>query len=312
MNTKQSLSILIVDDSFDDREFFTRLLEDASQRLWAVEGVHSAAECLDHLGRLHFDCVLLDYNLPAKDGLRLLNEIRLKWPDLPVVMLTGEGNENVAVQALKAGAQDYVPKSTVTSDTLSTVIENAMARKKEEAQFLYLASHDDLTGLANRRIFSDRLEHALLRSQRTGTSLALLYLDLDGFKAVNDTHGHAMGDKLLVEVAQRIVDSLREYDTPARLGGDEFAVLLEELPGDGVDRSALVAQRTMQSITGTPYVIDGKTLEIGVSLGIALYPLMAKTPEGLFQLADKAMYSAKQTHKNKILRSEDIRRRKVG
>ncbi|HEY8963714.1 MAG TPA: GGDEF domain-containing response regulator [Alphaproteobacteria bacterium] len=303
------LSILIVDDSADDRDYFARLLEKGSPGYWAIQTAASANDCFTFLDQQKFDCVLLDYNLPAKDGLRVLNEIRLRWPDLPVIMLTGEGNENIAVQALKSGAQDYMPKGSITADSLSSLIKAAMDRKQQEMAFLYQANHDDLTGLANRRMFVDRLQHAFLRSQRTGSSLALLYLDLDGFKGVNDTHGHAAGDALLQQVAQRIVDSLREYDTPARLGGDEFAVLLEDLPGDGVDRSALVAQRTIQSITGVSYAIEGHDVEIGVSLGIALYPLMAKTPEGLFKLADKAMYAAKHDNKRHRERNQQRRRK---
>ena len=292
------LSILIVDDSLDDRQFFMHLLEQASQKRWAIEAIGSADECFEHLTTREYDCILLDYNMPTKDGLRLLNEIHLKWPKTAMVMLTGEGNETIAVQALKSGAQDYITKSSVTPATLASAIKSAMERKKQEMEFLYQASHDELTGLANRRMFTERLEHALLRSQRTGASLGLLYLDLDGFKAVNDTYGHQAGDDLLKQVSDRIVDSLREYDTPARFGGDEFAVLLEELPGNGVDRSAQVAQRITQAITGSVYSVADHDVEIGVSLGIALYPLMAQTPDGLFQIADKAMYTAKEANKS--------------
>ncbi|MFN3594576.1 MAG: diguanylate cyclase domain-containing protein [Thiobacillaceae bacterium] len=153
------------------------------------------------------------------------------------------------------------------------------------------ALHDPLTGLGNRLLLQARLEHALNQAQRSGRGLALLYLDLDGFKQINDRHGHAVGDEVLRLAAQRLRNCLRETDTVARLGGDEFVVMLES-PQDGGDIEAVCDK--LAACLGQPYPVRGLTLALSVSIGVSRYPEHADDPAGLLQYADAEMYRAKR------------------
>lgn len=175
-------------------------------------------------------------------------------------------------------------------------------RQRAEAEVRHLATHDPLTGLANRTLFLDRLDTALERARRRQQRCALAYVDLDGFKFVNDTQGHHAGDELLRQVAGRICALLRKEDTLARLGGDEFAVILEQLhdpPGaEGVGRAII-------DVLNQPFDLDlptGKVeAQIGASIGIAVFPLHGASSDALIVTADKAMYSAKHGGKNRCV-----------
>ena len=171
-------------------------------------------------------------------------------------------------------------------------------RKQAEARVQYLALHDPLTGLANRVLFFDRLEAAIAASHRRGGAFALLYLDLDDFKPINDTHGHEAGDLALRSVAERLRDCVRESDTVARLGGDEFILLLN----DALEESAAVtvAEKVIASLT-RPLPIAGGEQRLGCSIGIALYPRDGEDADSLMRHADAAMYGAKRLGKNRYL-----------
>lgn len=177
---------------------------------------------------------------------------------------------------------------------IDAVARNVTRRRALEERLRHLAGHDALTGLCNRMRLEDRLGHAIRRSRRDGRGLALLYMDLDGFKAVNDTYGHHSGDHLLVTVAERLRMVLRESDTIARMGGDEFAVVLE----GGVDaQGAAVVAEKLTATVSTPY--PGITLGVTASIGIALFPGDGDSTEALLRAADAAMYQAKHDGKNR-------------
>ena len=164
-------------------------------------------------------------------------------------------------------------------------------RKRAEARISYLAHHDALTGLANRASFQDRLTHAVSVGRRGGTAFAVLCLDLDRFKQVNDTRGHDMGDQLLQAVAERLRASVREGDAVARFGGDEFAILQTDV--EQPEAAAALAERLVAHVA-EPYAIDGIQVSIGVSVGIALYPADGLTADHLLKSADIALYKAKE------------------
>ncbi len=168
-------------------------------------------------------------------------------------------------------------------------------RELDQRRLNYLARYDPLTGLINRTLFSDRLEGAVARARRDGSVVALMFLDLDGFKEVNDRLGHAVGDALLRQAAERIVASVRESDTVARLGGDEFTVILEG--GQRVEDAGQVATKILRRLA-TPYRVGGEEIVITSSMGIAAYPLDGETTEDLLKGADIAMYSAKDAGRN--------------
>jgi diguanylate cyclase (GGDEF)-like protein len=203
--------------------------------------------------------------------------------------------------------QRYGLALTFTSDTwdldlvvaditsLADTIRPALFRKVTEERIRFAAHHDDLTQLSNRLLFQERLHQALAAARAGGHGFALLYMDLDGFKRVNDTSGHEVGDRLLVGVAERLRASLREADTVARMGGDEFAII--QPFGSDPSSAASLAERLLETIA-RPFDIDGTTALIGVSIGIAFYPQHGDTPDILIRHADIALYRAKQAGRN--------------
>ncbi len=168
-------------------------------------------------------------------------------------------------------------------------------RELDQQRLSYLARYDALTGLINRTLFSDRLENAVSRARRDGSVVALMFLDLDGFKDVNDRLGHVVGDALLRQVAERLVSCVRESDTVARLGGDEFTVILEG--GQRVEDAGRVATKILRAVAD-PYRVGGEDIVITTSMGIAAFPLDGETAEDLLKGADIAMYSAKDGGRN--------------
>jgi diguanylate cyclase (GGDEF)-like protein len=167
--------------------------------------------------------------------------------------------------------------------------------KKTNEQVLHLAHHDTLTGLPNRILFYDRLNQAMARARRDNELIGILYLDLDGFKLVNDTQGHNIGDALLREASKRIMECIRDSDTVARMGGDEFTVILcNGRTPEHIDR---VARKIIDAID-SPFLLDGKSCSVSVSIGISFYPNHGETPDQLVKIADSAMYKAKQSGKN--------------
>ena len=179
-----------------------------------------------------------------------------------------------------------VNEVAVLSRRLQDSVHSLRAREQELS---YQAFHDPLTGLANRALFRDRLEHALELSRRSGRNLAVLFLDLDDFKVVNDNLGHDAGDRLLMVVAERIKSCVRPGDTTARLGGDEFAVVLSEV--NDIDDAVLVAERVVEAF-GQPFSI-GTVVHMGVSAGVVLRNDSSQGAEDLVRDADTAMYTAK-------------------
>jgi diguanylate cyclase (GGDEF)-like protein/PAS domain S-box-containing protein len=170
------------------------------------------------------------------------------------------------------------------------VFTDITARKKSEERLRYLATHDPLTDLPNRDLFHDRLNHALARARRTRKETAILLLDLDNFKNINDTLGHSTGDRLLQIVAERLKACLRKSDTVARMGGDEFTFILEQIPNTNV--CVIVAQKILHTLTA-PFMISEHRFSITASIGISIFPDHGLDPETLLSNADKAMYRAK-------------------
>lgn len=175
--------------------------------------------------------------------------------------------------------------------SLANTIRPALFRKVTDERIRYMAHHDDLTQLANRIVFQERMANAVAAARLGGHGMALLFLDLDGFKPVNDLHGHEVGDRLLVAVAARLRESVQEGDTVARMGGDEFAVL--QTLGSQPDAAIVLAERLLDRI-GQPYKLNGLTLAIGVSIGIAAFPGDGDSPDELLRNADMALYRAKE------------------
>ena len=236
------------------------------------------------------DCVLLDVEA-AESGLELLRELLTSDPAPPVIVLADEERDGDSLAAIRAGASDQQPKAGLSAEQLRRCILHAIERRRAQMTLAHRALHDDLTGLPNRSLFLDRLSIALGRLRRTGGRVSVLFIDLDGFKEVNDSLGHAAGDQVLRTVAGRLRKMLRPSDTVARFGGDEFTFLFE-----GVDtpRDVLALSERIAGVTSEPIVLEGTELVTHASIGIATVTDPDTPPEIVLREADSAMYRAKQ------------------
>jgi diguanylate cyclase (GGDEF)-like protein len=255
-------------------------------------------------------CVLLDVSPDAREeAMELLAYVRLSAPDAPILLLSDGGDDALALEALKAGAQDCLPKSELEAAVLRRALTHAIERKRSEAVLAHQALHDQLTALPNRALFLDRLGVALERARRSQTQLAVMFLDFDNFKQINDTRGHAVGDRVLAAVAERLSTLLRPMDTVARFGGDEFTFLFEDLTSER--EVVLIADRICHAAS-PPIEIDGVELSVTVSVGIAMVPDPAVSADTVIREADAAMYRAKERGRSRYeLFDEESRQRAV-
>jgi diguanylate cyclase (GGDEF)-like protein len=244
-------------------------------------------ELLDHGAT----CVLLDLPREQSDPLDPLIQLRAAATDVPIIVLSDYSDEEIGVAAVRAGAQDYLLKSELNPSDLGRAARYAVERKHSEVELVHQALHDPLTTLPNRALFLDRLTVALDRSRRTGMPVAVLFIDVDNFKQVNDSLGHAAGDRLLTMLADRFRAMLRPMDTVARFGGDEFTFLFEGLESER--EAVLVAERISHTASLPLTVGDGET-SVAISIGIAMVNDPSVAPDHVIRDADAAMYRAKE------------------
>ncbi len=188
-----------------------------------------------------------------------------------------------------------IERTTELAETNEKLRHEINERVKAQYELTHLATHDSLTGLPNRTMFNEQLEIRFHSASRHERNLALFFMDLDGFKTINDTHGHEVGDKLLVELADRLRKCVRKEDIIARMGGDEFTMLLSE--PQRIDDVTLVAEKLIETVN-RPFRIGDHICHVGISIGISLFPRCADTSDKLLCLADDAMYAAKEAGKN--------------
>src|SRR5688572_19541425 len=284
--------VMLVEDNAADVSLVRALLDEAgSEDLELVEaGGVSEAEYLLLSGP--FDAVLLDLTLPDSCGLESLNRVQRIAPHVPIVVLSGLTDEAVALEAVRNGAQDYLLKGGCDGAGLARAVRYSTERKRAELEVRHSAQHDNLTGLPNRMLLLDRLGQALATSRRDRKLLALLFIDLDNFKTINDTKGHPAGDALLRSVASRLAACVRESDTVARMGGDEFTIVLPQIAH--IDHISRFATKVLDQFR-RPFQINDDEEYSSASVGISVHPINGDTPEALLEAADAAMYRAKQS-----------------
>src|SRR6266852_4064878 len=431
MNTKMNVSdfhnkLLLIEGDPADAKVIQAALADVRYGPFDVESVRQLSDAYERLGKEGIGAVLVDLFLPDSQGIETFNKLLLAAPHVPILVLSGPGDEDIAMQALQRGAQDYLLKGELTSHSLSRALHNMIERKAvEEALFIereraqvtlnsigdavlstdisgnvtylnlaaesltgwsreeasrrpvaevfqiidgatrqparnpmelavqqnktvgltancilirrdglecaiedsaapihdrrgqvtgavivfhdvtaaramsfrmsHLAQHDSLTDLPNRLLLNDRLTRAIASARRNGNRLAVLFVDLDRFKDINDSLGHAIGDKLLQSVAERLVARVRSSDTVSRPGGDEFVVLLSEL--EHPEDAAVCAKKMLTALTA-PHRIAQHDIHVTVSIGVSTYPEDGQDAETLVKSADTAMYQAKENGRN--------------
>lgn len=292
----EAQSVLIVEDDRCDADLLRGYLQGAGGAGGLdITVVELMEDALSALRTRHYDVTFTDLSLPDSFGLDTVTDLRKANQETALVVLTGAEDEDLAIQVIQSGAQDYLMKGEVNERTVKRAIRYALERVRSEVRLRQLAHFDGLTGLANRITFCERLSQVADRSRRASTPFAIMLLDLDRFKAINDTHGHEVGDLILQEVAARMRGATRAYDTVARLGGDEFAILSDDVAGKVSSRS--LAERIL-AVMREPIVVHGQELVMTTSIGIAEYPDGGTTPLELMRTADAAMYEAKATGRN--------------
>lgn len=288
-------SILIVDDQQSNVSLLEQLLGEAGYT--DVTSTTNPQEVCALHRKNRYDLILLDLQMPGMDGFRVMEGLKTNESDsyLPVIVLTAQPGHKL--RALQAGAKDFISKPfdlVEVKTRIHNMLEVRLLHTKVENYNKVLeqmALHDSMTGLPNRDLFDDRLAHAIALAKRHAWTLAVMFLDLDRFKLINDTHGHAVGDGVLKEVAKRLVQHSRDEDTVCRNGGDEFLYLLMNPQGnENIERIASTLLKTI----GQPIDMGDLQPVIKASIGIAVYPDNGTTGEQLIRNADAAMYRAKK------------------
>ncbi len=257
---------------------------------FGVVRVDTLADACAALAESAPDCIVLDLGLPDADGVERLHELERIVPSVPLVVLTGSRENALAVIPIRGGAHDYLTEGRVDGGAVAHAIRHAIERKRVEAELAYRALHDPLTGLPNRALFFERLRFARGRLGDGAGGIALVFGDLDGFKAINDAAGHIAGDAVLVEVARRLESSTNTGDVVARFGGDEFAVVCAGV-ADATDVDD-VAARLVAAITEPPIEVKGR--RVALSVGTAWTDDRTVDPDELVRQADAAMYRTKR------------------
>jgi diguanylate cyclase (GGDEF)-like protein len=246
---------------------------------------------------------LLDFRLGDRDGLELIHEVVARGCHTPIVFLTAETAKKVDFAAMNAGALDYLVKGEITPRMLERSLRYALKLGDTLEELRRLATRDQLTGLLNRREFDRILAEESERASRFGRPLALVLVDIDHFKKVNDTHGHPVGDEVLREVARRLGGLMRSVDRVTRFGGEEFALLAMEMDR-GVALEA--ARRICAEMHREPVRVGKLVLAVTVSVGVAVLPDEADDGPALVAAADKALYAAKARGRNRAVAFGDL------
>ncbi|HUQ48027.1 MAG TPA: PleD family two-component system response regulator [Gemmatimonadaceae bacterium] len=304
--------ILVVDDHEDNVEVLRARLE---SRGYDVEGAMNGQEALDTVSRWCPDLVLLDVMMPDMDGLEVVRRLKANpdLPFIPVIMQTALDSTERMVAGLEAGADDYVTKPINFAELEARVrsllrikkLQQELSEREKELseannKLTLISLTDGLTGVDNRRALEQRLHEMFEHSLRLHEPVSVVMCDIDHFKTVNDTYGHAAGDEVLKQFAGILKEEAREIDRVGRYGGEEFLLLL---PGTVLDAAVTFAERLRQRVDTHTFSYEGGTLKRTVSFGVASWPHpKIKGREGMLKAADDALYVAKESGRNRVVR----------
>lgn len=301
-------TLLLVDDQPLNNQILAHVFGPDHTLLTATSGAQALAICAQQLP----DLILLDVMMPDMDGHEVCRRLKAdsRTQDIPIIFVTVQSDPDEEATGLMLGAVDFIPRP-VNAAVVRARVQTHLRLRQALHQVWELAFHDALTGLPNRRLLNDRLGQAIAASQRGSYFGALMFLDLDNFKPLNDVHGHEVGDVLLIEVAKRLRQCVREVDTVARFGGDEFVVLLSMLAaeeGESATRASTVAEKIRNALA-EPYKLslaqeDASTLHVEhrctASVGVTLFQGHKAAMADVIKWADAAMYEAKDAGRDRI------------
>ncbi len=299
---EQSKKILIIDDDKAAREVIGEFLVETG---FDIETAGSGTEALEKLKQDLFDVIISDLRMPEMDGIALTKEINQLGLDIPIIVITGFGTIELAVESMKAGAFDFITKPFNLDQikiTVEKAIETTNLRKLADEREFYkkLSNSDDLTDLANYRCFQHALENETARAERYNRPLSLMMIDIDDFKSCNDTYGHLVGDMVLKQIATLIKKNTRGIDMVARYGGEEFTVIL---PETSLEETLVVAERIRESVEKFRFTTDdGKPIKnLSITIGISSFPDRSRGKKELIDDADIALYNGKKSGKNCVI-----------
>ena len=298
------MRLLLVEACAASESRIRALLQSCGEAQVEISHARRVDDALPMLRDGGYRAVLLDLGLEGSDGLKALARLRVASAGIPIIALTSREHQTQALNAIRAGAEDYLSKGESDPHLVLRTVRHAIERHRNMSDLTiarerehYIATHDALTELPNRHAFMDQLRCSIAHASRNQTQVALLFLDLDRFKTLNDTLGHPVGDELLEVVAERLRGLVRRSDMVARIGGDEFMVMLQSVQRDY--DPARLAEKIIHAVS-RPCVLAGRKHRLTTSIGIALFPSDSTDPDMLVRAADMAMYHAKASGRNRF------------
>ncbi|NQZ30883.1 MAG: EAL domain-containing protein [Oceanospirillaceae bacterium] len=295
-NNYSCMSILIVEDDEDDFVLLQELLEDSLGEIGVIDWAVDTKSAIEYITHKNHQMYFIDNRLGAELGLDLIVRIKQKHEISPlIIMLSGVDDRLTDLKAMDNGADDYLIKSQLSPLLLERTIRYIIKSKVLEEKLARLAHFDGLTGLYNRSIFNELLNKSIEQSKRSHRKLALVTIDLDDFKHINDNYGHPAGDLLLTKISRRLKHKLRSSDIVARTGGDEFSIVLKEVDDS---RHFLKLIEAIMQVFVRPIQVLGHDINATISAGIAIFPNDASDSRELIEHSDRAMYQAKNKGKN--------------
>jgi two-component system cell cycle response regulator len=284
------INILIIDNNKEDIILIRNMLEFKHKLNFALKHAESLNKSFDLLARENIDIVLLDLSLPDALGLETLMKFRDKVPDIPVIVLTGNNNDELALEALKLGAQDYLIKGQFNFDLLVRSLRYSIERNKLHLTLISLAIVDELTTLYNRRGFLTLAENHKKLAKRNNKEFLICFTDINKLKTINDTLGHKLGDNALKDFSHILIKTFREADIIARLGGDEFVVLVRDAELNKRDILYSRLNENLREFNSN----ENRKYKLSASIGIVLVPPDSDDPiEEILEKADQLMYMDK-------------------
>ncbi len=314
---KTGVRILVVDDESSLRGVVSQVLSEEGHEVTVAE---SGEEALEAIRKNPYPLVITDIRMEGMNGIRLLQEVKRLHPDTQVVIMTSHASLDTAIQALRAGAYDYLIKPFETLDVVTVLVERVVEKirlmednrrlledlrqKNAELERVNriireLAVRDGLTGLHNHRYFHEALRKEIDRCRGNGRTFSLIFLDVDFFKQYNDRYGHLMGDQVLMSIGQLLKEQIKEGGIVARYGGEEFVLLLPETPKEKASRLAEAVRKRIEGYTFA-HAEETVSKPVTVSLGVGAFPEDAESGSDLIRVVDQALYGAKGAGRNQV------------
>lgn len=289
------MRILVVEDNDVVANGLSRALGmlDTDVSVYTVSDLHSAQTLLQNGTKI--DVALVDLGLPDAQGIEAPTKIKMICPNLVIVVITGDSSSDTALSLIRLGIQDYIPKSEATPKRVLRTIRLARERHEREQRLKRIACVDQLTGCLNRRGLLAAVRNSSEAIERLDMSSALMTVDIDLFKSINDSFGHPIGDQILRQSCRRIAHCVRENDVVGRAGGDEFWVILNGFTKP--ENVPTIASKMLHSFN-SPFRVNSKNIQVSVSIGVALIPVHAETVEDWVRKSDIALYQAKRKGRN--------------